>query len=335
MRYAALLLFIFFAMAITSCTSSADNSDRPVLAVIQKKIPLPGIPSASGIEKVGDYFYVIGDDCPYLFCLDQNYAVVQKKLLVKNATLAKGRIPKSIKPDLESITTLRIAEQPYLLILGSGSTDRRNVGFLVSVAGENMGKPRAINLAELFSPLAANPQVVGQATLNIEGLAADEEYVYLLQRFSPSGQNTVLTYSIQTLLPFLLGQAPAPAPFNVVQWALPDLKNVATGFSGATAALGGRLLFTASAEETPDAILDGEVHGSLVGWLRTHARKGQGQELNAPTAISPITEADGTLYKGKIESICILQESKHSVHAVVVTDSDDGLSELLEIHFTW
>ncbi|MBA9076645.1 DUF6929 family protein [Rufibacter quisquiliarum] len=324
---------LFLSMtAITACQSPSESSAPS--AVITRKMELKGIPSASGIERVGNQFYVIGDDSPYLFCLNAQYEIIQKTALLASSALQNGRIPKPVKPDLEAITSLALEGQPYLLVLGSGSTDKRNHAYLVPISSQGAGAPQAISLASLYKSLSTDTAVVGGASLNIEGVAADEEYLYLLHRFSPQGHNAVLIYTMASVSPFLQGRAAAPKPYKVQTWALPDLENIKTGFSGVASALGGKLLFTASAEETPNAVLDGEVYGSMVGWLNVYHTSAP--QPSRPSLVSPITEANGTSYKGKIESISVLKNtSERSLTAVAVADSDDGLSELIELEFNW
>ncbi|MFC6997274.1 DUF6929 family protein [Rufibacter roseus] len=333
--YALVQFSIFISMTafFSACQTPSESSPSPPKAVIQEKMTLEGIPSASGIEKIGNRYYVIGDDSPYLFTLDEEFKIVNKTTLTATTSMSQGRIPKPMKPDFEAITSLELEGQHFLFIIGSGSTEKRNIGFLVPVNRTGPGKPIQVPLQELYGQLAKDQKVVGKALLNIEGLAADEEYVYLLQRFAPGGQNVLITYSLHSLTPFLLGRAAAPAPMEIKPFALPELENISTGFSGVTSALRGRLLFTASAEETPNAVLDGEVYGSMVGWI--HAHRLPGGPLSNPTVVVPITDKTGMPYKGKIESICILKDTDGLVEAVAVTDSDDGLSELVVLHFTW
>jgi hypothetical protein len=320
------------AVLLTNCHSSSDARNEPA-AVITRKVALENIPSASGIEKVNERYFIIGDDSPYLFCLNEAFEVTQKVELLKSDATVNGRIPKPVKPDLEAITRLDLEGDPYLLIMGSGSMATRNTAYLVPVTAKGVGKPQTVSLKELYGQLSADKAITGEVTLNIEGLAADEEYLYLLQRFAPGGQNVLITYPITSIAPFLLGRGPAPKPATVQAWALPEIAQIKTGFSGVAPALGGKLLFTASAEETPNAVLDGEVYGSLVGWLRAHPHASP--EPAIPEVVVPITEKGGGAYKSKIESICITSQKRHSLEAVAVADNDDGFSELIVLKFNW
>ncbi|WP_210488057.1 DUF6929 family protein [Rufibacter aurantiacus] len=328
------LCFCFFlSMTVfsTGCQSSSDSA-QPA-AVITQKMVLEGVPSASGIERAGDQYYVIGDDSPYLFCLNEQFKVVQKVSLLEAKSMVGGRIPKPVKPDLEAITSVMLEGQPYLFIVGSGATSMRNVGYLVPITRQGAGKPVQVPLEKLYDQLRQNKAITGDAALNIEGLSADEEYLYLLQRFAPGGHNVLITYTLSSITSFLRGRGEAPQPSAIQPWVLPDLAQIKTGFSGLATGLGGRLLFTASAEETPNAVLDGEVYGSLVGWLKAHP-KGSAQ-ATVPQTVVPVKEKDGSILKSKIESICIIDEHRHHLEAVAVADNDDGSSELVLLTFNW
>ncbi|WP_197088566.1 DUF6929 family protein [Rufibacter radiotolerans] len=321
------------AALLTNCHSSSDANQEPPAAVITRKVSLPTIPSASGIEKVNDRYYIIGDDSPYLFCLNEAFEVTQKILLLDSDAVVNGRIPKPVKPDLEAMTQVNLEGDPYLLIMGSGSMSTRNTAYLIPITPKGAGKPKSVSLVELYGKLSADKNIIGQATLNIEGLGADEEYLYLLQRYAPGGQNVLITYTISSIESFLLGKAPGPKPTTVQAWALPDIARIKTGFSGVAPALGGKLLFTASAEETPNAVLDGEVYGSMVGWLLAHPHPSA--KPATPEVVVPITEKGGGAYKSKIESICITNQHRHNLTAVAVADNDDGFSELIVLEFNW
>ncbi len=317
----------------TGCQSDADSSAKPT-AIIRKKVVLEGIPSASGIERVGDLYYVIGDDSPYLFTLDKNFKLVKQTPLFEAGSLVEGRIPKPVKPDLEAITQVTLeGGQPCLFIVGSGATQPRNTGFLLPITRDGLGQPITVNLTPLYNHLRADKSVTGTAALNIEGLAADEEYLYLLQRYAPGGQNVLITYTMESITPYLLGREAAPKPSGIQTWALPDLAQIKTGFSGMTSALGGRMLFTASAEETPNAVLDGEIYGSMVGLLQAHSD--DAPQPAKPEVVVPITEQGGSPYKSKIESICISGQDRSDLTAVAVADNDNGFSELVVLKFTW
>ena len=48
---------------------------------------LDQVPSASGIVKFQDDYYVIGDDSPYLFHIDKNFKLLSKKKICSSEKL--------------------------------------------------------------------------------------------------------------------------------------------------------------------------------------------------------------------------------------------------------
>ena len=90
------------------------------------------------------------------------------------------------------------------------------------------------------------------------------------------------------------------------------------------------LFFTASVENTQDAILDGEVLGSFVGWIDLKSIKPNKEALTLNTAL--VLDADGNPYKGKVESLAIVSsEDNNNFRGLAITDNDNGQSELLEL----
>ncbi len=52
--------------------------------------------------------HIIGDDSPFLYCLDHQLKLLQKVELFESTDFETGRIPKKKKPDLECMTSLEI-----------------------------------------------------------------------------------------------------------------------------------------------------------------------------------------------------------------------------------
>ncbi|HUM48436.1 MAG TPA: hypothetical protein PLD84_16000, partial [Chitinophagales bacterium] len=135
-------------------------------AAIIQQIALPRIPSASGIEMVGDHLFVIGDDAQYLFVLNQSFQLVEKVQLFDAVTENSGRISKLLKPDLEALTTIDHEGEKYVLTIGSGSLrEIRDVAFLISLKDYHITKISLVlfydYIRKLFHDLEAG-------TLNIE-----------------------------------------------------------------------------------------------------------------------------------------------------------------------
>jgi hypothetical protein len=80
------------------------------------------------------------------------------------------------------------------------------------------------------------------------------------------------------------------------------------------------VFFSGSAEDSPDAINDGPVTGSVVGWLNHSDNSGAWIEVT--------NSSDNSLYTGKIEGLVVLPGALRGF-AIVDRDSTEIPSELL------
>ncbi len=301
---------------------------------IIKRGTLAHIPSASGVEVVDGIIYVIGDDSKSLFALNHNLEILQKQELFESEYADHERIPKKIKPDLECMSHIKINGYDYILINGSGSKDNRDDGYLVKLPTKFNKKffTQKIDFKPLYKLLRANEEIVNDGKLNLEATAYSDQFFILLNRANKKGNNAALVFNTEEMQVFVAeNHEMIPFP-EVFTYQLPAIGGVPTGFSGACL-IDDKLFFTASAEDTEDAVEDGDVAGSLVGWMQVNyqgKRKGNTQRsLSEIKATATITEG-GNVFLGKVESICIYEkDSDHKYIAIAVTDSDGGDSELL------
>lgn len=298
-------------------------------ATVRSESPLPGLPSASGVEIVGDVAYVIGDDSPYLYQLDAATLAPRGRVeLFATADFATGRIPKPLKPDLECLTAVPAGllpgvPGPALLLLGSGSLPTREVAYAVPVPPAVPGlhpAARPLALAGLYARL--RPQLPAGAALNLEAAATTDTELLLLQRTvgQAGGAALVFRLPLAATLHYVLDPSAAAPAVRTLRVALPAVDGRPAGFSGATFAQG-RLWVTASVEDTADAVLDGAVLGSFVGVLN----------LETQTArLARLTWPDGRPYTGKVEGLAVLRaERGRPAELLLVTDDDQGGSTAL------
>lgn len=302
---------------------------------ILRHVRLPHLPSASGIERVGDYLYVVGDDSPFLYQLDANWNVIRTQPLFEPNQAFSGRIPKAAKPDLEAVTAVTWQGKTMLLIMGSGAqSPERDRGFLVDVSdGDGKWDIQPVSLTPLYDSLRARADVVGSRLLNIEAAATWRDMVVLFQRGNVSGVHSAVYLDAEALLRHWLNGDELPVP-RVRHFELPHLHGIASGFSGAANTPDRqRILFTASVEDTVDEIQDGPTLGSFVGWLPEVDANVRRSAMRLQ-AIALVHER-GWIYPGKIESITLLpsEENAH-VQAVAVIDDDAGGSELLLLNLS-
>ena len=292
-------------------------------ATILTENSIPGLPSASGIEILGPTAYVIGDDSPYLYLLDAaTLAVLSRVALFETDAFGTGRIPKATKPDLEAMTALTWPDgRAGVLVLGSGSTPAREVGWFVPVAGN---PPLRVDLAPLYKQLRAH--LPAGVALNLEAAATTETELLLFQRTVGRADAALLfALPLALVLHQLAGTAGAklPTPHQLV-FALPEINGCPAGFSGATF-VDGRLFVSASVENTADAVLDGAVLGSFVGVVDVMAKK---------ATFAQLAWADGRPYHGKVEGLAVRQQlADGQFELLLVTDDDAGGSTAAIAHF--
>ncbi|GAB3198410.1 hypothetical protein GCM10027293_15150 [Pontibacter aydingkolensis] len=281
------------------------------------------------MEHVQENYYVLSDDSPFLYQLNNKYELVQKYTLFDTSSFKGGRIPKSEKPDLEGMAHFTYGRDEMLLLLGSGASQSRNKGYLVNLSDKM--KVQEVDFTRFYTFLKQILKIEQEGILNLEGIAIDNTYAYLLQRPSGSNTNVLFRFNADDFKDFLMRNGDLPVA-AVYYFNLPAIGNNNAGFSGAYI-LGDKLFVTASVEDTPNAIDDGEVLGSFIGVIDLLALPYAMNAAN-PLAVpsTQILNADGSTYKVKAESLVVTETQKDKKYkVVVVTDDDQGSSELIEV----
>ncbi len=286
---------------------------------ILHKREIEQVPSASGIEVYNDFFYVVGDNSPWLFKLDSNYTIVEKFQIASSDALINGQIAKKDKPDFEAMTLVVNGNEDELLIFGSGSKSPLRDGLVRILIGKNH-EVLHFSLSELYEVIRKKGGL-GKKDLNIEAATADAKNLYLFNR----GKNRIIILKLKKFLKYLNGKCICPEP-KILKIKLPKIGKIKSGFSGATTSPDGKsLIFTASVENTSDWVDDGEILGSFVGVIPL--RKLLDQMV---AKCIPIVAVDKVL-KIKVESVSVSHvDALNGIHLLLVTDSDGKESELLE-----
>ena len=292
-------------------------------ATILSENPVPGLPSASGVEIIGPVAYVIGDDSPFIYQLDAaTLAPIGRIALFEAAAdFATGRIAKPVKPDLECMVALTWPDgRAGLLLLGSGSRPNRARGWFVPT--ENP-VPEPVDLTAIYAILAAH--LPAGVVLNLEAAATTATELLLFQR-TVGRADAALLFGLplaETLAFLTRPTAADPPAVHQLVFELPLIGGCPAGFSGATF-VDGRLFVSASVENTADAVLDGAVLGSFVGVV----------DVAAHTAtFAQLAWADGRPYFGKVEGLAVRQQlADGQFELLLVTDDDAGGSTAATAH---
>jgi hypothetical protein len=278
------------------------------------------VPSASGMVKHLGFHFIVGDDSPYLFKLDGEFALISKfPILPDWGALTTDRIPKKDKPDFEAME--KIGEKE-LVVFGSGSKSPQRDQFLRIYLTDPLSV-KSHSLSNFYGHLKNMP-VMKDSELNIEAVAYDQDELFLFNRH----KNVVFRMSYPDFINFL-ESGTGFLKVEAYTFDLPEIKGMEAGFSGATVfQKEHRIIITASVEDTDNAYDDGEILGSFLGMVPISG-------LGDKNAIQwCLIKADGKPLK--VESVCVDQHRKEKgLGVVLTTDSDGGPSLFLKGILTW
>lgn len=286
-------------------------SNNHLLKEVKK---LNDYPSASAIEYVDQKFFIIGDDAKQLLVLDSNFITLDSIPLY---TFTEKRIPKAIKPDLESIA---ITKDKKLLLFGSGSlSPYRNTGWIIDPATKQKD---SIRLDTFYRRL----KYYGIAEINIEGACSLQGGIVLSNRGHKSYRRNILVFTNDHFW-----DHQATASITTIRMGVNSDTSVFNGISGmAYAATSDRLIMTVSTENTSSAFEDGAIGKSYLWIVNNISSKKRWKSIN-PNQIIDLDAIDSRFKNQKIESVCVIKETKHFLHLVLAADNDDGSSSLFKI----
>lgn len=294
------------------------------LITIEDYLHLPEVSSGSGLAIADDRIFIVGDDSPFLYELDKQWAVVHKHLLLEGLP-ETARIPKAIKPDFECMAEEKTDQGTHLWMFGSGSKSPER-DLLVIYNPKGPASHRHYSLTALYDKIMAM-WGIGQEQLNIEAAVILDHKLYLFNR----GSNQLAILLLAQLKSYLA--APSSRALDRIEIESLQLELAMAGglqsrFSGACALPGTSLiLFSATLEDTDNWIDDGEIMGSMLGIFDT-----QQPELFSSRHMAFVTTADGEPALEKIESISFLEQGREGhIRLLAASDNDDGTSGLFSL----
>ncbi len=273
------------------------------------------VTAASGIAPLGEGWLVAQDDATAA-AWQRPDGVVPVRLLPPvegHDTFSEAAGTKSLKPDLETACPVEADGRPGVLLLGSGSTDRRMRGVLVTLDGDRPAV-RSADLAPLYAAVGARLGVpAGQR--NLEGASRSGDVLRWYQRGNRAAgvPSAAVEVPLADLVAVLLGRA---APGSVVLGSvhvleLGEVDGVGLAVTDAVALPDGRELLSAAAEDTPNAVDDGPVVATAL------VLADGGRVLD----VAPVPEVDGRVVK--VEGLALRGVDGDRVHLLAVVDADD------------
>lgn len=314
-------LLCFVALAACEKSSTAERAGGVDNMTIVSKRILEEVPSASGVEMMGEEIFMIGDNSPWLYRLDQTYEVTDRYQVFSTEDLEEGIIPKARKPDFEAMAITDWGQEKLLLLFGSGSKSPERDSVVIMGLEKRAGDVSTYSVKHFYEQIKRSANL-GEEDLNIEGAAVVGDSLYLFNR----GKNIVIRSTVDGFLRQVIAHESYPE-LEIINVELPEIKGIKAGFSGAAVVPGQRkILFTASVENTENWIADGEILGSFVGTIDLDELKN-----GCRPKYVQIMEGGQTL-NIKVESLTVQNTgSGGELGVILVTDSDGGHSELLEI----
>jgi hypothetical protein len=295
-----------------------SRQDRPLRARRLRELRLapraaparPWLSAASALVRTTSTLCVVADDE-----LSLGWMPLRGTSPMQLLPLLPGMLPspragrKRSKPDFEILLALPrvLACASYLLALGSGATPRRRRGALVPVdaRGQVHGPAIPVDAAPLYGELQAR---IG--ALNLEGAFFRSGSFHLLQRGHRGAPNAVISLDAATLLSGLRRDRalPAIAPSRVVEMDLGGIDGVPLCFTDACALADGGWLYSAVAEDAPDAIADGAFLGAVIGCIGAEGQR------RWQRRVDPAWKIEGIDARPRGESLSVL----------AVADADDA-----------
>jgi hypothetical protein len=293
--------------------------------------------AASGLSAFMEYIAVIQDDANWLALIDAEENVTAIALPPSprgDRVFSNNRGNKEDKYDLEACISVASDSGPELVGFSSGSRQERawvlrvreNGGASGGAAGADIASRLAaefVDAAAFYQSMRDNSLFSG-AGLNIEGaLTLDDDLIRLFQRgnANPCGGlqplDATADISWSALRAHLTNPDSPPPPLqNVRTYALGQLEGVRLTFSDAEHLGGGRVLFSASAED-PET---GDITGSVLGLI----------DAAGQARWTELIDQDGETFRGKIEGLTMDWRDPRKIHFVVDDDDEDAPSRIFE-----
>jgi len=271
------------------------------------------ISAASGLVLFKEKFFVVSDDELHLAIFPKNniergtlFTFVDEVLPIE----AKER--KKQKPDWEALVLLpKTPNDNYdsLLLIPSGSTKKRFLGFLIYLDNEGMPfEAKSVDFTELYRELGHK-----FSELNIEGATIAGEELKLFQRGNGVlKQNGIINLNLLKIRSCLQSsgilQIPSDSIISTKNLDLGCMGKTIIGPGDATTIRNEKILLVGSAEDSENTYDDGAIVGAGIGLLN---------QASVVEWFIPFRD------KIKPEGVAV-EEDEFKIKVYIVTDPDDA-----------
>jgi hypothetical protein len=302
-----------------------------VVRVDVRELALPAFPdgswvrAASGIAPFGDGWLIVQDDATHAAWWRQGAvtAVRVAEPVDGLEVFSSAAGTKDRKPDFEAACAVTVGGVAGVLLLGSGSTGARMRASLVT--------PAAWTVADLSSvyPRVAAALGIAVDQLNLEGACLVGDRLRWFQRGNAAAgiASGSVDLDARALLAVVTGRGPADRVEigDRRRYDLGAVGGVALAITDALSLPDGRVLVSAAAEDTPNAIDDGPVVAAALALL-------DGETVLAaaelPALPGGVPKVEGVASRGTVPG---------GVRLWAVVDADDPAvpSRLLALTLWW
>ncbi len=278
--------------------------------VKDKKKVLKDFVTVTGMESCGKDFFMVNDDTPWLYKLN-NKLKPKSKFLIYPAGEKFNILPESLKPDFQSVACRNDIGE--LMIFGSGKISPQSdiiVKYNIKTATAEI-----FNVKEFYDVLSAAANLKRNA-LNIKGAVIAGGILYLFD----GGTNKMFVYKLHELDKYLndYKECPVPEVYNIM---LPRVDGKQIRFSGADAAFdNNRIIFTATIDSP-----DNSKSGSYLGYINL---------LNFKDNFKPVCvqlEGKGNKMNIKAESVIVKKEMSGNMAELLIVSDANEKAELLTV----
>jgi len=290
--------------------------------------------AGSSLARVPGGFALIQDDANFVALIDRTGSSVRAIPLPAGVggrrQFDDRRGNKAHKLDLEACVAVVTEQGTLLLAFGSGSTPERE--YIALIDGWEASAPNTtlVHAPRLYDLLRREHAFAG-SELNIEGALYLGDCLRLFGRGNGAPRanvrpvNATCDLDWPTLLAHLRApeRNPPPSPANVVRYELGAIDGIPLSFTDATL-YSDMVLYSAAAEESPDATRDGRVTGSAIG------------VIDSPGAIrwAPLTDASGRVLAWKVEGLAAIDDATNRLYVVIDAEDPEAASELCTVELS-
>ncbi|MGV1006381.1 MAG: DUF6929 family protein [Candidatus Nanopelagicales bacterium] len=290
--------------------------------------------AASGMAWVGERLAVIQDDANFVALVAPTTGVTRAVALPRGPgdkrLFDQTRGTKHLKHDFEACFVQPFGAGHELIAFGSGTESPRER--ILSVLFDAAGEVTAVNVlaaGPFYEHLRARTDFSG-SELNLEGAVLRGERVLLFQRGNGAptpdraAVNAIGEVDLADLTAYLGGSGPIPQLVEARRYDLGCIGAVPYTFTDATLAPSGAIRFVGSAEDSENAVLDGQLLGTIIG------------EITASGDVRSVvlTGRSGAPTRAKAEGIAGDPDDPTRLWLVVDPDDPARPSELLEVRLT-